>query len=220
VRLLLGYCGLVRGSRAVALEEITRSLGETADVVPVGLRREALGYLVDAVLDLDEWGFVREHPGLFSCPRPAQEPEAQITLARAQALMAQVEERSDEAEGLLRSCLETARSLDAPLLLARYLHHLALVLLNSNTSREEGRVFVEAAELLAEELGVLPTPGVGYFRARALLMRSIALTASGQARAAAADLSEAIDLARSIQALAVLAKGLRERAGIQMKSEG
>jgi hypothetical protein len=93
------------------------------------------------------------------------------------------------------------------------------VLLNSDAREGRTQASIEAGELLAEELRALPTPGAGYYRARALLTRSRALTATGHAGAAAADLSEAIDLARSIQALALLAQCLRERAGIQMKSE-
>jgi len=205
-RLLIGFCHLHRDSSRRALAEAAWAWGEVRSARYVALRTGTLRALLDALLDLGAWDFVRERAAELELGGESTQPLDVTCAARARALVAQACGRPDEAATLLAGGLAAARGLTEREAAARYLHQLGSTYLALGQPSE-------AVEALAEGLGALQNaPGRGYLRARVLLDLAAAQRRLGRQGETAAALDTAVALARRIQSRGVLAQALQARA--------
>lgn len=206
VRLLLGYCRLFEDPGDSALREICGALDELLKSDPIELRAEVIRHLIDAVIDLEKYDSPLLRPEQVAVPLPDHDRAMVTTHARARALVAQIEGKPESAEEILRVQLDAARSLDSWLPRARYLHHLAVVLLSPDLQASRPEAAAEAADLLDQEIEMLPKTGAGYVGANARMMLSKAHWIQGNKESA-------IDVIKAAagQALEIGAKRVRSR---------
>jgi hypothetical protein len=212
VKQALGECRLFRFLTPVAIIDIAQALLDAQEKQFGELVAAAARTLIDALLDLDSGDTARQWVDIVKLDTSRSDPKTVTTAARAQALRAQLDERLSEASALLVAHRAAARRLTSIADAGRYVHHLGLVRLAQAKRSGVRADAVAAADLFAEEIGILKEPGYGYNRGRALLERSRALRAAGEPAAAAGVLDQAISLARSAECLGLLAMALRDRA--------
>jgi hypothetical protein len=212
VKQALGECRLYRFLTPAAVVDIAQALLEAQERQFGELVAPAARTLVDALLDVDSADTARQWVGIIKLDGSRDDPKTVTTAARVQALRAQLEGRLPEAGELLVAHRAAARRLTSIADAGRFVHHLGLVRLAQAAHSGVRADAVAAADLFAEEIGILKEPGYGYNRARALLERSRALRAAGESDEAADLLDQAISLARSAECLGLLAMALHDRA--------
>jgi tetratricopeptide (TPR) repeat protein len=213
IRLLLGYSSLHQGFGAPAIRDTFLAWKE-AEQVPEELRLESLRYLMDTVLDLNEWEFLSDQSASIGVSEQGDNPLVRTTAIRWRAIVAQQQGRLDQALEILESGRAAAARLEDRLSAARYLHHLGLLYLAQAEQDPTAGASIASAEAdLQTELTVLPASGQRYWRGRALLHLSLAQRAAGKRDRARRGLTTAIAHARSIRSRGLLLDCLLAQAG-------
>jgi hypothetical protein len=218
-RRLLGYCYLHSSGSRAALREFLRAWEESSRRCDYIGRAICLCALVDASLDLGDWGFVRAYEHAFRVDIGSRADLAATAMVRARAICAQARGQHDEAAGLLESHVEEAQRLNEATSLARYFHHLGMVHIaqagHGRPSAAHG-----AARRFREEIGMLRGPGFGYYRGHALLGLATALRILGDCSGASEALDQAVPLVRRIKSMKLLAQCLEARARLSLSDVG
>jgi tetratricopeptide (TPR) repeat protein len=204
-RMLIGFCHLHQGNMRSALSESARAWrdrlegGLTVDV------SACLEQLIDVLLDCEAWDVAGEFgDDLLRAPEAAT-PLDPRTLARLQALRAQIEGRPPVALDHLAGRLEEGRLGADSAAAARYLHHIGLVQLACGNGSGAAIQFFE------DEVSLLGERGRTYFRGRAQYCLAHARAAARQFDRAFAALDGAEALARQGACKGLLAEVLAAR---------
>jgi len=218
IKMLLGYCHLHRSSSRVAISETAAAWQACGEGLMAKLRGGCLRAIVDVLLDLEAWDVVREYGEALDL-ETIQDPGDQISQTRARALRAQAEGEPDEAALCLDHDLKVARAVHERQAVARYVHHLGVVRreqaeLHSDSGRAE-----QAVSCFEEALGMLGEKAFGYHRARSSLGLARSLIKLRKTADAAVVLDRAIEIAKRIKSLGLLAECLQERAQLGLCSD-
>ncbi len=216
--MLTGFCAMHRGEERRAIRDTARAWELCSDGVPRAMRVSVLMQLVDFLLVAKDWDLVREYAHSFSLDRDRTDPIARLTLIRVRALQAMAAGDVVHAVDILSVGEETAKAVKDPVLVSRFLYHLACAEMAAAGIAAEAHAFsLRAARHFSRSRELL---GEGRFT------YNQALCALGQARtsAVAGDWSAAWELSGEAQALAeakgcraVLAQVLRLRAELGLR---
>jgi tetratricopeptide (TPR) repeat protein len=213
----LSLCHLHRGNGREALRQAALIVSETAQGAPLKMLWIAIADLIDVLVDLDSKELLHEHlPALRRLPT-GEEVWNLVVAARLEALHEFGEGRLEDATVRLEGKLPDALGLHRPVEYAQILHQLGSLRLVQGTDAENRAMLDRARILFEEEIEALPRRGYGYHRARARLALGRTFAAAGDRDHALETLTQAIDLAREIKSLRLLAQGLESRARLEMR---
>lgn len=173
----------------------------------------ALRMLLDAILDLQAWDTVTRFGEELRCSDGMTPTPAVVsTDRRADALRLMNEGKYAAAEETVREGLAEVRSWTACLSVARYLHHLGVILCEVSGRTEDQTRAEEALDLFREARQIIEMEGYDYHRGQLLLSEAKHLAGLGRADDALGAINEAIANARRIQSKQLLARCLQTRA--------
>ncbi len=225
VRVLAGYAALQAGQGPWAVAEMASAWEILGGRGSAKLRATILRFLLDALLDLEDWRAVRENSETLRIEPDPREPAALLTSARADALRALASGDPATAVSLLRAQAGAAAACNDRLDEARYFHHLGCAL-DAVPSPDAA---LEAAEWFARSAERFGPEGYGYLRAQALLGRARSLADASMTEEGASDpeglataleiLDQVIPIARRLGCRSVLASALQVRAAVSMALE-
>lgn len=208
VMAVVGHCLLQEGQVVQAAQTYLRRWQETTNAI---MRVSALRYLIDALMDAEDWETVKFYAKELTADGGAGDSDAVVTLASARALVATANGDFAGAWEQLHPALPVARGLSARLDASSFFYHCAVALLHVATGRKQRERALEAAALIDECLQDLPAGTYGYWRVRAMTRQAEALRLAGQTEASNLRLDEAITLARRVRCRRWLARGLEMR---------
>jgi serine/threonine protein kinase/tetratricopeptide (TPR) repeat protein len=212
----LSFCHLHRGNERESLRQAEMTVTAAAQGAPNKLIWGAAADLVDVLVDLERHERIREHlPTLRELP-VGGDASTRIAAARVELVRAQEDGDIEEAARHLEATMSDGREFIYPLERARALHQLGSVLLSQGTPGRDPAFLDLARGHFEEEIAGLPSTGYGYYRARARLALGRTLYMAGDRDGAIDILTEAIDLARDLKCLRLLALGLQARARADM----
>ena len=205
-------CHLYLGDSRRAIAEAAEAWLQSCSGGPAYLRSDMVFFLADVLLDFEAWHAVIEQGEAMRASLSGAGPEAAMTLALVDALIARARGGAREACELLEAQREPARGFSSLVYRERYLHHLGMARLADAQAGADAGAARDAARDLDEALAILGDRSFEYFRERTRWARARARYAAGDRHAGLEELNAVIAQARRIGARGLSADALRTRA--------
>jgi hypothetical protein len=211
-----GLCHLYLGDSRRAIAEAAKAWLQACSGAPAYLRCDMVYFLADVLLDFEAWDAVVEQGESMRASLADAGPEAPVTLALVDALIAQAQGNARGACDLLEAQCGPAQELASLVYRERYLHHLGVARLADAQARADASAARDAVSNFDEALAVLGDRPYEYFRERTRWARARARHAAGERHAGLEELNDVIVQARRISAHGLLVDALRTRADLAL----